>query len=94
MRTAIVEAAWTYRWGGRSNFDAKMRGEGVPPEVSLIAEKAHHRLTGRFRHLLKSTHKPNLTATAVARELVGFVWAVGQAQLRADELRMEGAGAR
>lgn len=93
-RTAIVEAAWTYRWGGRSNFDAKMRGEDVPPEVSMIAEKAHHRLTGRFRHLLKTTRKPNLAATAVARELAGFVWAVGQvAQPRLDDIRRKCASA-
>ena len=55
----------------------RSRRTGQPPEVIGCAARAHVRLHKRFVHLSES--KPNQKAvTAVARELVGFVWALLQ----------------
>ena len=43
-----------------------------------IAWKAQTRLTARFRHLTRKNKLSVVVATAVARELAGFVWAIGQ----------------
>ena len=47
--------------------------------MRAIAVKAGRRLSRKFRHLAYDRHKPPcVVATAVARELAGFVWAIGQ----------------
>ena len=46
-------------------------------EVKAIAWKAQHRLHDRYRRLVgKGTHTPQ-AVTAVGRELLGFIWAIG-----------------
>ena len=50
------------------------RRSGQPPRVIALADKAQQRLCRRFRRLAE--HKPGPVVTvAVARELVGFLWA-------------------
>jgi hypothetical protein len=50
----------------------------LPKIVCDIAWKAQLRLTGRFRRLIgRGKAKPKV-ATAIARELVGFVWAIAR----------------
>ena len=49
-------------------------GGGQPPRVIALADKAQQRLCRRFRRLAE--HKPGPVVTvAVARQLVGFLWA-------------------
>ena len=44
--------------------------------MQAIAWKAQQRLCPRFRKMLHA--KPhNVVATAIARELAGFIWAIG-----------------
>jgi len=45
--------------------------------VTEIAWKAQHRLHGRYRRLLGKGKAKQQVITAVARELLGFVWAIG-----------------
>ena len=54
-----------------------MRQKGASPEVKEIAWKAQHRLHGRYRRLLAKGKTKQKVITALARELLGFVWAVG-----------------
>ena len=57
----------------RSAASAKRRS-GQPPRVIALADKAQQRLCRRFRRLAE--HKPGPVVTvAVARKLVGFLWA-------------------
>ena len=51
----------------------------VPQAVREIAWKAQSRLNQRYRALLKRGKLKNVAITAVAREFVGFIWAVAQA---------------
>jgi hypothetical protein len=55
-----------------------------PKPVRDIAWKAQERLCKRFRRLKAREKKPTVIVTAIARELVGFIWAMGQ-EIRPDE---------
>jgi transposase len=83
-RRLLAEAAWHYRFGARVSGHAQARQEGLSAEVCGIAWKAQLRLTRRFAALNKRGVQVNKVCIAVARELAGFVWAVGrQAQREA-----------
>lgn len=77
-RTALIEAAWHYRWpaSGVGAALARRRSE-QPPALAAIAAKADQRLCRRFGRLIRRK-KPVVAVAAVARELAGFVWAIGQ----------------
>ena len=52
------------------------RMEQAPPKVREIAWKAQTRLTARYRALSGRGKKTTVVCTAIARELVGFMWSV------------------
>ncbi len=52
--------------------------EKLPASVKDIAWKAQARLCARYRTLAGRGKLLTVAATAVARELAGFVWAVGR----------------
>jgi transposase len=74
-RHIMTEAAWHYRLKPLVSAAIQKRQEGQPKEVRLIAWKAQQRLNKRFKQLL-GRKKSVVVATAIARELVGFVWAI------------------
>jgi transposase len=73
-RTAMIEAAWTYTRPSKMPPPAHHA-----PEVRAIAEKARHRLSGRYRRLIARGKLPNVAVTAIARESLGFIWAIAHA---------------
>jgi transposase len=50
----------------------------VTAAVQTIAQRAEQRLSRRFRRLIDRGKSSQKAVTAVARELVGFVWAIAQ----------------
>jgi len=77
LRRVAGEASWAYQYRPAMSPALKKRQEGLSEEVKEIAWKAQHRLSTRYRRLLaKGKSKPQVI-TAVGRELLGFVWAVG-----------------
>ena len=50
---------------------------GLSEEVKEIAWKAQHRLTSRYRRLTAKGKQRQKIIVAIARELLGFVWAIG-----------------
>jgi len=77
-RRMLVEAAWSYRYPPRvagENVEVLVR---LPKPVRDIAWKAQVRLCERYKKLSHSGKKPTVVVTAIARELAGFVWAIGQ----------------
>jgi transposase len=50
----------------------------APRAVREIAWKAQMRLCGRFRSLTRKGKRPNVVATAIARELSAFIWAINR----------------
>ena len=79
-RRALIEAAWSYRWPARRTRELLARQENAPQAVRDIAWKAQVRLCGRYRKLLAAGKPTTVAVTAVARELVGFMWAIARAQ--------------
>ena len=82
-RHILVQAAWAYRHQPRVGATLAVRQRGQPPAVVAHAWKAQHRLHKLSRHLAyRKGHQ--VAVVAVARELVGFLWAVMQEE---DEAR-------
>src|SRR6266581_1530151 len=53
------------------------RQAGLSEEVKAISWKAQHRLYSRYRRLIGKGKAKQQVITAVARELLGFIWAIG-----------------
>jgi transposase len=79
VRRTLVESGWTYRFPARKTAHLERRAKKSPEAVQAIAWKAQKRLCGRFRHLvLKRNKLPVEATTAIARELLGFIWAIAR----------------
>lgn len=77
-RRVMVEAAWTYRLPARVGRTQLDRLEGLPTEVRDIAWKAQVRLCARYRRLAAKGKPIPLVIAAIARELLGFAWAIAR----------------
>jgi len=77
-RRLLVEAAWNYRFKARVGKDLNARQEGVSEVIRNMAWKGQLRLTERYAALQKRGVQANKVSVAVARELAGFVWAIGR----------------
>ena len=77
LRRIVVEAAWSYRLRPGVGPALHKRQEGVPEEIKEIAWKAQHRLHKRYSRLAAAGKDHRKIITALGRELLGFVWAVG-----------------
>jgi hypothetical protein len=54
----------------------RKRQQGIPAEITEIAWKAQNRLHKRYRKLTMAGKDQRKVMTAVARELLGFIWAI------------------
>ena len=77
LRRIVLEAAWAYRHRPAVSAIMRKRQEGLSDEVKEIAWRAQHRLNGRYRRLVSRGKSSQLVITAVARELLGFIWSIG-----------------
>lgn len=78
MRALLFEAAWSYRTKPKIGRWCWLRMPDVEQPVKDIAWKAQVRLHGRYRKLIAKGKKSQIVVTAIARELLGFIWAVCQ----------------
>ena len=75
VRRVLVEAAWNQMSQPGRCVRLRQHWQQQPPEVVAIAKKAQRRLHDKFwKVTLRKDSKT--AAVAVARELVGFVWAL------------------
>ena len=77
LRRVIVEAAWAYRHRPTVGATLRKRQAKASPEAQAIAWKAQHRLHGRYRTLTARGKSKQQVITAIGRELLGFIWAIG-----------------
>jgi transposase len=77
-RRILVECAWSYQHAPRVGRDKQPKVDAAPPAVREIAWKAQCRLHARYRALIRKGKLKTVAITAVARELAGFIWAVGR----------------
>lgn len=78
LRHVLGEAAWHARHRPWLNVRLKKVLPTLPPGVSEIAWKAQERLHRKFTRLTFHRKPAGKVATAVAREFVGFIWAIGR----------------
>jgi transposase len=98
IRRALVQACWQYRHRPGVGRALRARREGQPERVLAIAEQAERRLSGRYTRLKLRGKHTNKVVIAIARELVGFMWAAMRTEQHArhgarNSARLEGAKA-
>jgi transposase len=77
-RRVLVEAAWAYRHPPRVGYEKQAQVAAAPRRAREIAWKAQVRLCKRFRMLSRKGKKSTVVATAIARELAAFMWAIAR----------------
>jgi transposase len=75
-RRALLEGAWAYRSPAKVSRHLQLRLEKLPKSIQDISWKAQVRLCQRDRRLLARGKHANQVVVAIARELVGFMWAL------------------
>lgn len=76
VRRVLIEAAWSYRFVARKTAHLRRKAGEAPARVQAMAWAAQKRLCGRYRHLYQAGKPQPQVCTAIARELVGFIWAI------------------
>lgn len=76
VRRVLVESAWSYRFPARQTAHLRRKGASASAAVQAIGWAAQKRLCGRYWHLYHAGKSKPRVCTAVARELVGFIWAI------------------
>ncbi len=77
-RRVLVEGAWAYRYPAKISAHIQRRVDKLPKVAQDIGWKAQVRLCKRFRRLTSRGKHPNTTVTAIARELLSFMWAIAK----------------
>ena len=78
VRRVLIESAWSYRFPARKTQRLHRRQQAATPAACNIAWRAQTRLCGKFRRLTQAGKPHNKVCTAVARELIGFVWDIAR----------------
>jgi len=77
-RRALIEAAWAYRYNAKVSVHIQRRIDQLPKKIQDIGWKAQVRLCKRFRRLVSRGKHSNVAVTAIARELIAFMWAIAK----------------
>jgi len=77
-RRVLVEGAWAYRYPAKVSRHLQLRLETQPKVIQDISWKAQVRLCKRYRRLVSRGKHANVVTVAIARELVGFLWAIAK----------------
>lgn len=77
-RRVLVEAAWAYRHPAKVSAHIQQRIDQLPKSLQDLGWKAQVRLCKRFRRLVARGKHPNVVVTAIARELIAFMWAIAR----------------
>jgi transposase len=77
-RRVLIEAAWAYRYPAKVSLHIQQRIDQLPKRLQDIGWKAQVRLCKRFRRLTTRGKHANVAVTAIARELLAFMWAIAR----------------
>ena len=75
-RSLLFEAAWAYRLPAKIGRENWLRQREMAQWLRDLSWRAQVRLNTRYRRLVARGKRSNVAITAVARELVGFIWAI------------------
>jgi transposase len=74
-RTALIEAAWSYRFRPAIGVTLRRRQHDADPQTLARSWRAQRRLYARYKAMTARGKPAAVAVTAMARELAGFVWA-------------------
>ena len=74
LRKLLVEAAWHYRSYHPNSKRLMKRRIGLDASLVSYANRAGRRLNKKYYRLVLKGKRTQVAATAVARELSGFIW--------------------
>ena len=77
-RRVLVEGAWAYRYPAKVSRHVPLRLENQPKMIQDISWKAQVRLCKRSQRLVAKGNHAHVVTVAIARELVGCVWAIAK----------------
>jgi transposase len=77
-RRVLVEGAWAYRYPAKISAHIQRRIEALPKIAQDIGWKAQVRLCKRYHRLVARGKHTNVVTTAIARELLAFMWAIAK----------------
>jgi transposase len=77
-RRVLIESAWTYRHPPRLTTTKRFLVERAPRPVREICLEGADETVGSHRALTSKGKRSIVIVAAVARELAGFVWAIGR----------------
>jgi transposase len=75
VRTALIEAAWSYRFRPAIGVTLRRRQHGAAPDTVARSWQAQRRLHARYKAMTARGKPAGVAVTAMARELAGFAWA-------------------
>ena len=76
LRKLLTEISWTCTRSANTSLAIRKRREGQPAWAVDLAEKAQRRMYRRYRRLVEKGKHKNVAVIAIAREFVGFIWAM------------------
>jgi len=77
-RRVLIEGAWAYRYPAKISAHIQRRIHKLPKVAQDIGWKAQLRLCKRYRRLIGRGKHANIVTTAIARELLAFMWAIAK----------------
>lgn len=78
VRWLLVESSWSYRLKARKSAYLLKRQPDTSEEVKELSWRAQVRLCGRYQRLLQKGKPKGKVIVSIARELAGFIWALGR----------------
>ena len=77
-RRLLVEGAHSYKHNANISKEMQLRQEGLSKEVIDMAWQAQLRLCRRYNRLMHKGKHRNVVVTAIAREMIAYIWAISR----------------
>jgi transposase len=74
VRKTLIECAWSYQHPARVSTEILKRHEGISETILSVSWRAQTRLCKRFKRLANKGKPRQVVVTAIARELLAFLW--------------------
>lgn len=81
VRRLLVECAWTYRYPPRQTHHLQRKSRDASNYAKTRAWDAQKRLCNRYASMTRNGKNTKNVITAIARELVGFIWDIARHEL-------------
>ena len=74
LRKIMILAAQHYQKADRTGLHMIQKREGLLSSIVSLTQRADRRCRNKYYHLTSRGKHSNIAKTAVARELIGFIW--------------------